>query len=149
MRNIHRISEAIANLDTQKVPNVKSTAEKYDVCRKTLENRWKGKSVSMEEAVSIYRQALTNSQEKALVRVIDRLTDRRMPPTTAIVKNLAEEIKGAAVRKNWTASFVQRHQDQLKSLYLKSIDQKRVKSEYSLTYEHFFKLVKYYFALLL
>jgi hypothetical protein len=29
MRNIHRIPEAIADLDTQEVPNVKYTAEKY------------------------------------------------------------------------------------------------------------------------
>jgi hypothetical protein len=29
-----------------------------------------------------------------------------MPPTSAIVTNLAEEIKGAFVEKNWTAQFV-------------------------------------------
>jgi hypothetical protein len=100
MRNIHCIPEAIADLETQVVSNVSATAEKYDVTRKTLENRWKGKSVLMEEAVSIHRQCLTNSQEKALVRVIKNLTERRMPPTTAIVKNLAKEIWGCAVGKN-------------------------------------------------
>jgi len=61
MRNIDRIPEAIADLDTQEVPNVSATAEKYNVVRKTLENRWKGKSVSMQEAVSTYRQCLTSS----------------------------------------------------------------------------------------
>ena len=61
MLNIDRIPEAIADLDTQEVPNVKATAEKYEVNRKTLENRWKGKSVSIEKTVSIHRQALTNS----------------------------------------------------------------------------------------
>jgi hypothetical protein len=61
MLNIDRIPEAVADLDTQEVPNVKATAEKYGVNRKTLENRWKGKSVSMQEAVSTYRQCLTNS----------------------------------------------------------------------------------------
>ena len=39
MLNIDRIPEAIADLDTQEVPNVKATAEKYEVNRKTLENR--------------------------------------------------------------------------------------------------------------
>jgi hypothetical protein len=72
-------------------------AEKYKVERKTLENRWKGKSVLIKEAVSTYRQCLTNSQEKALIAIINNLTDRNMPPTTAIVKNLAEEIKRYAV----------------------------------------------------
>jgi hypothetical protein len=51
MRNIDRISDAIADLDAQEVPNVKATAEKYEVNRKTLENQWKGKSVSMQEAL--------------------------------------------------------------------------------------------------
>jgi len=100
MRNIDRIPEAIADLESQEVPNVKATAEKYDVARKTLENRWKGKSVSMEEAVSIHRQCLTNAQERALVHLINKLTDRRIPPTASIVKNLAEEIRGQAVGKN-------------------------------------------------
>jgi hypothetical protein len=36
MRNIHRIPEAIADLESQDVPNVKATAEKYDVNRNTL-----------------------------------------------------------------------------------------------------------------
>ena len=65
-----------------------------------------------------------------------------MPPTTAIVKNLAEEIRGCAVGKNWTAGFVERHKHELKSLYLKSIDAKRVHSEYPQTYEVFYQLVR-------
>lgn len=142
MRNLHRIPEAIADLESQECPNVKATAEKYDLERKTLEDRWKGKSVSHKEASSIYRQCLTNSQERALVQLINRLTDRNMPPTTAIVKNLAEEIRGCAIGKNWTASFVKRHKDELKSLYLKSIDNKRVKSEYPPSYELFYQLLQ-------
>ena len=103
----------------------------------------------MEECISTHRQCLTNSQEKALVELINDLTSRRMPPTTAIVKNLAEEIRGCAVGKNWTASFVERHKHELKSLYLKSIDNKRIKGEYSPAYEHFYQLVELYSMLLL
>ena len=61
MLNIHLIPEAIADLETQEVLNMKAMAEKYGIKRKTLENRWKGKSVSIEKTVSIHRQALTNS----------------------------------------------------------------------------------------
>jgi hypothetical protein len=100
MRNIHRVPEAITDLETQERPNIKATAEKYKVERKTLENRWKGKSVSIEKAVSTYRQYLTNSEEKALIAIINNLTDRNMPLITAIVKNLAKEIRGCAVKKN-------------------------------------------------
>ena len=100
MPNLDRISEAIADLDTQAAPNIRSTAIKYGLCPKTLENRWKGKSVSMKEAVSMYRQALTNAQEKVLIRIINRLIKRRMPLTSAIVTNLAEKIRKAFIKKN-------------------------------------------------
>jgi hypothetical protein len=100
MRNTDRIPNTIADLESQEYPNVKATAEKHRVARKTLENRWKGKSVLMPEAMSMYRQCLTNAQEQALVRVINRLTDRNIPPTTTIVKNLAEEIRECAIDKN-------------------------------------------------
>jgi hypothetical protein len=39
MPNINRIPEAIADLESQEVPNIKATAEKYNINRKTLENR--------------------------------------------------------------------------------------------------------------
>jgi hypothetical protein len=39
MPNLDRISEAIADLDTQAALNIKSTAIKYRLCPKTLENR--------------------------------------------------------------------------------------------------------------
>ena len=100
MPNLHRIPEAIADLDTQKVPNVRKTAEKYEVDQHTLGNRWNSKTVSMAEAVSETRQALTNAQEKALISIINKLTECRIPLTSAIIKNLIEEIRGAPVRKN-------------------------------------------------
>jgi hypothetical protein len=55
MPNLDQISKAIADLNTQAAPNIKSTAIKYGLCPKTLENRWKGKSVSIKEAVFMYR----------------------------------------------------------------------------------------------
>ena len=39
MLNIYLIPKAIAYLETQEVPNMKATAEKYKIKRKTLENR--------------------------------------------------------------------------------------------------------------
>ena len=37
MPNLDRIPEAIADLDTQEVPNIRETARKYGVVRKTWE----------------------------------------------------------------------------------------------------------------
>ncbi|KAF8847075.1 hypothetical protein BDZ45DRAFT_607971, partial [Acephala macrosclerotiorum] len=64
------------DLETQECPNVSATAKKHRVARKTLDDRWKGKSVSVQEANSMYRQALTNAQEQVMVDVINRLTAR-------------------------------------------------------------------------
>ena len=43
--------------------------------------------------LSMYRQAFTNAQEKALIQVINWLTDYNIPQITAIIKNLVEEIR--------------------------------------------------------
>ena len=56
--------------------------------------------ILIEEFISTYRQCLTNPQERALIELINKLTDQRMPLTTVIVKNLTEEIRGYAVGKN-------------------------------------------------
>jgi hypothetical protein len=39
MRNIYCVPKAIPDLETQERPNIKATAEKYRVKRKTLENQ--------------------------------------------------------------------------------------------------------------
>ena len=62
MRNIDRIPEVVADLESQEVPNVAVTARKHCVAQKTLEDWWKGKTVSLKEAVSTHRQCLTNAQ---------------------------------------------------------------------------------------
>jgi hypothetical protein len=64
-----------------------------------------------------------------------------MPPTAFIVWNLAEEMIGRAVGKNWTDEFVKRYGDKLKSLYLRNIDKNRVMAEYAPVFDHFYKLV--------
>ncbi|RDL32578.1 uncharacterized protein BP5553_09034 [Venustampulla echinocandica] len=64
-----------------------------------------------------------------------------MPPTPRIVRNLAEEIIKDYVNKNWASTFVRRHRDELKSVYLRNIDNQRRKAEYLPLFEFFFKLL--------
>ena len=54
----------------------------------------------MKEVVSMYRQCLTNLQERALVQLINKLTNYRIPPIIVIVKNLVEKIREYVVEKN-------------------------------------------------
>ena len=66
-----------------------------------------------------------------------------MPPMSWIVRNLAEEMVGPVVAKNWMAGFVRRDKDWLKSLYLRTIDNMRKKRECAPVFKLFFHLVKY------
>jgi len=123
------IDEALADLESQETVNYTATAKKYGVCRTTLSRRHRGKTVSRQEFLSEVQQCLNETQEHVLIRHINLLTDRGMPPTSQIVKNLAEEIIQRPVGKNWVSAFVYRHKDELKSVYLRTMDNLRIKAD--------------------
>ena len=102
MSNNDRIEAALADLESQEVPNYSTTAKKYGVLRTTLMRRLTGKTVSNYEANTEYRQALNIAQEKVLLGHIQRLVTCGTPPTQALVRNFAEEINGRRLGKNWT-----------------------------------------------
>ena len=136
-----RFKSALADLESQDSVNYAATAKKWNVQRTTLLRRHKGQTTSRAEANSKYRQRLTNVQEDTLLRHIDILTERHMPPTSQIVQNLAEEIAGRPLGKNWTGQFIKRHEKRITSLYLRPIDRSRVSSESASVYEQFYALV--------
>ena len=117
-----RIEEALNTLDRQLIPNYAATAKEFGLERTTLMRRHQGQTISRAEATSLYHKLLTDTQEEALISQINKLTARSIPPTTSMVRNFAEEMIGREVNKNWTAGFVERHSDRLKSLYLRNID---------------------------
>ena len=138
-----QIELAIADLDRQLKPNYARTAKEYGLVASTLRRRHQGLTMSKEAAISEYWQKLTNAQEEVLIERINWLTDRALPPTPTIVYNLAEKIAGRPIGKNWVAEFVKRHQDILKSVYLRTIDRKRVQSEYAPFYQRCYDMVTY------
>src|SRR5450756_2971681 len=146
MVNEQDIEKALDALNAQLIPNYTEIGQKFGVERTTLMRRWKGICSSRAEATSLYHKLLTDTQEEALVDQINKLTTRGLPPTSHIVKNLAEEVIGREVNKNWTAHFVKRHSSRLKSLYLRNIDNLRMKSEYGPYIQHFFDLVAFNFS---
>src|SRR3954466_591543 len=91
------IDLALADLASQVKPNYSATAKKWQVERTTLAKRYKWQTVSRAIANSEGRQRLTIQQEEVLIGQINRLTDRGIPPTSQIVRNLAEEIAGSPV----------------------------------------------------
>jgi hypothetical protein len=136
-----RIQLAIADLKTQSIPHYTDTASRYGLVRSTLTRRIHGQTQSKAEATSNIIQRLTRQQEEVLIGHINRLTDRSMPPTSHIVKNMAEELANSRVGKNWTSDFVKRHKKSLKSAFLRSIDNLRVKADNTASFQSFYDQV--------
>lgn len=141
MNHNARIESALEELSTQERINYKKTAEKWEVERTTLAKRHKGQTGTIQAANSEVRQRLTYMQEETLVGHINRLTLRGTPPTSRIVRNIAEEISGQSLGPNWTTRFVKRHEKQLKSLYLRTIDNMRKKADYAPYFRYLYDLV--------
>ena len=97
--------------------------------------------MSRKASASEYRQQLTDVQEKTLIGQINRFTDRKLPPTSSIIRSLAEEMIQDSVDKNWIKDFIKRHKERLISLYLRNIDSQRIKAEYLPTFKYFYSLV--------
>ena len=147
MVNAQDMEQAVVECTLFEVPNYAEIARKYNLDRTTLSRRHRGKTTSREQYQDQVHQCLTNAQERVLINQINRLTARGIPPTSQMVRNFSEEMIGRAVGKNWVGQFCRRHQSELKSLYLRNIDNARVKGEFAPVYKLFFDLVKWIFAL--
>jgi len=124
------------------LPNFSVIARQFPpVNRHTLRRRFCGQQDSRPSANSMFRQNLTSNQEEELIKLINDLSFRGLPPTSSIVRNLAEEMVSRLVGKNWTGQFINRHKDKLKSIYLRNIDNMRVKAEYKPMIQLFFRMV--------
>ena len=146
--NEQDMQAALAEIESSLAPNYSEIARNHGLVLSTLLRRVQGKTTSRAEYQSQVHQCLTNAKERVLINQINRLTERGIPPTSQIVRNLAEEMIRRAVGKNWVGQFCRRHKSELKSLYLRNINNMRVKGEYRPTYQLFNNLVEYFFALL-
>ena len=117
-------------LNRELVPNYEAIAARASLSCTTLSRRFRGITISRAESNLEIRQCLINAQEEALIKQINKLSIRNMPPTSQIVKNLAKEICGRKIYKNWIANFVHRYKDRLKLAYLRNIDKNRAKAIY-------------------
>jgi hypothetical protein len=91
-------------------------------------------------------QCLSRDQEKVVLGFINKLTDRNCMPTSQIVKNVAEEVAGQPVEKNWVGRFVCRYQDQLYAGFLCTIDSACVKADNIDLYRQFYEQVSLYIS---
>jgi hypothetical protein len=139
-----RITKAIGAIQRGEFTDYSKAAKYYECSRSAVSRRIRGLTKTRQQANSFWHQCLTIEQEEVLIHRINHLTDRGMPPTSHIVKNLAEEIRGAEVGKNWVGHFVKRHSIRLKRLYLCNIDNLRAGAEYAPMFQLFFSIVSYF-----
>ena len=81
---IDPIDAALAALSLQSKPNYTQTANEYRVDRSTLLRRHRNITGSKADGYNT-QSFLTKEQSKTLITFINKLTDRRLPPTVAIV----------------------------------------------------------------
>ncbi|KAH7384992.1 hypothetical protein BKA64DRAFT_154593 [Cadophora sp. MPI-SDFR-AT-0126] len=94
------ISAAIAAIERGEVADYSAAAAKFKCDRTSISKRIRSLTRSRQDTTAFWKQALTHAQEKVLIDRINYLTDRGLPPTSCIVKSLAEEIRGSSVGKN-------------------------------------------------
>jgi hypothetical protein len=105
MRDIYtksiRVDKAVAAIQRGEFIHFNNAADYYGCSRRAVSRRIRGLTKSKKQANSFWHQCLTIEQEEVLIHRINLLTNQGMPPTGHIVRNIAEEIRGKPVGKNW------------------------------------------------
>jgi hypothetical protein len=81
----------LSSLEPEETPNYTQIAKKSGCDRSTLSKRHRGVQGSKREQYE-WLQLLTPEQEKYLVKYIDTLSKRALPPSKSMICNFAREI---------------------------------------------------------
>jgi hypothetical protein len=95
-----RITKAVDAVQRGQFSDYAKAANHFKCLRSAVSQRVQGLTKTRTEANSFWHQCLTIKQEEVLIHRINHLTNQSIPPTSHIVKNLTEEIRGAPVGKN-------------------------------------------------
>ncbi|KNG48771.1 pogo transposable [Stemphylium lycopersici] len=112
-------------------------AAHFGVERSTLARRHQG--VHNQRGVS--QRSLHPEREAELVRYIETLTERRLPPTKVIVQQFASQLAGKPVSETWVKRFLRRHPNHLISRSGKAMAKERTKADSGPKYSLYFKLL--------
>jgi len=104
--------------------------------------RFKSESVSYNEARSRSNKLLTNAQESVLIEYIRKISNQGMHATPKILENIVVELVRKPVGGRWIERFIKRYENELASVYLRSIDQSRHIADNSTYFEHYFTLLQ-------
>jgi hypothetical protein len=102
----------------------RSQKNKYDVVRSTLQRRHRDQMRTRE----LTHLALNPQHEYELVQYIKELTERRTPPTRAMIRNFASFLVGREVSYRWVSRFLNRNNNRLVSRWQTGMDRDRHKA---------------------
>ncbi|PVH98913.1 hypothetical protein DM02DRAFT_478721, partial [Periconia macrospinosa] len=137
------IVDALAYINTFEAgehPPYSEIARKYGVARTTLARRHKGQTVSRTTCIE-NQYNLSQQQEKSLIKYIQLLTERRLPPTRSMIKNYASGVSESDVSETWVTRFLNRHREELKSQWTSAMDRCRHTADSVYKYELYFRLL--------
>ena len=134
------IEAALAELALQETPNYSATARKFSISRSTLSRRHRG--ITAARGVVPHNNTLMSQEQlKGLIKYIDELTNRGLPPTNAMIRRFARDISGQWPGKNWVYNFVKSEKNTLRSGFLSGADMSRKKADNIYQYRLYFDLV--------
>jgi hypothetical protein len=137
------IDEAIADLESREPGEqytLKEISEKHGVNRSTLGRRWRRVTASRDEGYS-KQQALRPQQELELVRYIEQLTKRGLPPTREIIQNFSSSVAKRELSESWVTRFINRHKIHLISKWTTAMDRTRHLADSESKYRLYFELL--------
>ncbi|KAF2498950.1 hypothetical protein BU16DRAFT_309886 [Lophium mytilinum] len=82
---------AFAELDLMEKKNFTAVSAKYGIERSTLSKRYQGKTGSKADGYNS-QKLLSPGKTKALIKYINDLSERGLPPTHQMVRNLASNL---------------------------------------------------------
>jgi hypothetical protein len=128
-------------LESEELPLSNNTNLPPKLHQSTLSRRARGIIIPREQ----YREnlsLLTYNQQEFLVKYIDKLTKRGLPPNPHNVRIFASNICGKMPGKNWVSRFVNNHRDQLSSEYLAAFDLCRKKADNWFMINRYFNMIE-------
>ncbi|KAF1923283.1 uncharacterized protein M421DRAFT_11464, partial [Didymella exigua CBS 183.55] len=138
------ISDALAEIENLK-PGDKLVythiAEKHGVDRSTLSRAHQGVQGPRRVAHENKRK-LNKQQEADLVKYIEELSARHLPPTRRMVQNFASSVALQPCSDSWVNRFLHRHRDQLTSQWATGMDSNRHNAESAYKYKLYFELLQ-------
>lgn len=140
MDSIEAAIAAIDSQDPKEQLSYRAAAKKFGVNRITLARRHQGKTRSNAEEAQ-HRMHLSPQQELELMRYIQGLSKRGLPPTRAMIKKFASTLSKWEVSDTWITRFLGRHRDTLTSKYTTGVDRNRHQANTEHSYRSYFALL--------